>query len=76
MPVRMEMVVVLPAPLCPSNAVICPRRAANCKPSTAVLPPNLFTSPLTRIAASSGDCRDCDGVDEDEDKDEDDGAAA
>ena len=35
LPVRQAIVVVLPAPLCPSSAVICPAAMSRFKPSTA-----------------------------------------
>ena len=38
-PVRIDMVVVLPAPLCPSRAVICPLNKFSVSPSTATLEP-------------------------------------
>ena len=37
-PVRMEIVVVFPAPLCPKSANICPWYIVNESPSTAFLP--------------------------------------
>jgi hypothetical protein len=38
-PVRMDIVVVLPAPLCPRSAVICPLYMLSVNPSTATLVP-------------------------------------
>mmetsp|Transcript_11049 Transcript_11049/g.16441 ORF Transcript_11049/g.16441 Transcript_11049/m.16441 type:complete len:251 (-) Transcript_11049:1514-2266(-) len=49
-PVSIEIVVVLPAPLWPSKAKICPSYMSKSKPSTAALFPKCFLSPLTDIA--------------------------
>ena len=38
-PVRIDIVVVFPAPLWPSNAVICPLYICSDRPSTATLEP-------------------------------------
>lgn len=46
-PVSMEMVVVLPAPLCPKRAKIYPLYMVRFVPPTAVLFPNFLTRPLT-----------------------------
>lgn len=46
-PVNMEIVVVLPAPLCPSKAKIYPLYMVRSVPLTAFLGPNSLTKPLT-----------------------------
>src|SRR6185437_1455307 len=49
----MRSVVVLPAPLAPNNAVICPSRALKETPSTACVAPKDLRSPSTRIMCAS-----------------------
>jgi hypothetical protein len=47
-PVRIEMVVVLPAPLCPNKAKICPSYIVILVSLTASFPSsNIFFNPLT-----------------------------
>ncbi len=52
-PISIAIVVVLPAPLPPSNAVVVPRASAKSMPSTAVTLPNAFLRPLTRTVSAS-----------------------
>ena len=47
MPVSMLMLVVLPAPLCPSSASISPENAWKLSSSTALKSPNSFTKDRT-----------------------------
>ena len=50
-PVSIEIVVVFPAPLCPSKAVIYPSYISKFKSSTALTPSSYsFVSPLINIA--------------------------
>ena len=49
-PSQVSSVVVLPAPLGPSTAVMLPRSTVRSRPSTAVLSPYLITSPPTSTA--------------------------
>src|SRR6185312_935410 len=49
----MRSVVVLPAPLAPNNAVICPSRALKETPSTACVAPKDLRSPSTRITCAN-----------------------
>jgi len=52
-PVSMPMAVVLPAPLCPSSAVICPEYMVRLRPSTAVLMPVGVWNCLTKSRMST-----------------------
>mmetsp|Transcript_8940 Transcript_8940/g.8835 ORF Transcript_8940/g.8835 Transcript_8940/m.8835 type:complete len:204 (-) Transcript_8940:1262-1873(-) len=59
-PVNMEIAVVLPAPLCPKRAVICPEYMFKFKPSTATFFPvfvlNSFTRSLISTQVLSSTC--------------------